>query len=313
MSNRSDTASEPSPWPIRSLLYVPATKPEWVLKAINASPHGVILDLEDAVAPGEKAKARAQLSQEIEMLHSHGMCAFVRPNSLSHGGPADILASARPGLTGILLPKATVEDVVLAHDMLSYAEGKAQLRHGELCIIALPETAEGVRTSYEVAKASPRVRGLLGGVGVLEGDVAWACGFRPTHEGDEQLYFQSKIILDSRAAGANYPLAGVFSPHINDLATVEVFARRAKQLGFTGGAVIHPSHVAIINKVFVPSEQEVMHYEGLIAALEEGHRRGDGAVLYKGAMVDLAMLPVARDVVAEAKRRSAHQHRTGGN
>ena len=219
------------------------------------------------------------------------------------GGAEDLLACVRPGLTGIILPKASVEEVRLANDALSYAEGKAGMQHGDVGIIALPETPEGVRSGYDIAKASRRVKGLLGGVGTIEGDVAWTCGFRPTVEGREQLYFQSKIILDSRAAGAAFPIAGVFSPRIDDLATLEAFVRRARELGFTGAAVIHPSHVKIVNAVFQPSEQDVAHYEGLIAALEEGHRRGEGAVRYKGAMVDLAMLPIARDVVAEASRR----------
>jgi citrate lyase subunit beta / citryl-CoA lyase len=177
------------------------------------------------------------------------------------------------------------------------------MRHGEVCIIALPETAEGLRTTYQIAGASPRVRSLIGGVAIIEGDIAWSVGFQPTVEGLEQLYLQSKLILDCRAAGVKYPIAGIFAPKINDLAMVEVFTRRAKQLGFTGAAVIHPNHVKIVNTVFQLTEEEIAHYEGLIAALEEGHRRGDGAVRYKGAMIDLAFLPIALDAVSEWKRR----------
>jgi citrate lyase subunit beta / citryl-CoA lyase len=303
MSGQSEAMVDMSPWPIRSFLYVPAIQQDWVSKAIKAGPDAVILDLEDSVGPNEKAKALALVPAGIEKLYSQGVCAFVRPNAMASGGIEDILACVRPGLSGIVLPKASADDVQRAHDALSYAEGKAGLRHGELCILALPETADGVRSGYEIAKASLRVRGLIGGAGTIEGDVAWACGFRPTVEGHEQLYFQSKIILDSRAAGALYPIAGVFSPRTDDLAQLEVFIRRAKTLGFTGAAVIHPSHVAVANRIFQSTPEEVAHYEGLIAALEEGHRRGDGAVKYKGAMVDLAMLPIARDVVAESKRR----------
>jgi citrate lyase subunit beta/citryl-CoA lyase len=302
MITHLDAAPPASPWPIRSMLYVPATRPEWVIKAVNAGAEAVILDLEDAVGPNEKATAPKLVPSEIETLHSHAVSAFLRPNMMSLGGADDLLACVRPGLTGIILPKASVDEIRRAHDVLSYAEGKAGMQHGTVGIIALPETAEGLRSGYDIAKASPRVKGLLGGVGTIEGDVAWACGFRPTVEGREQLYFQSKIILDSRAAGAAYPIAGVFSSRIDDLATLEMFARRARELGFTGCAVIHPSHVKIVNTVFRPSEQEVSHYEGLITALEEGHRRGEGAVRYKGAMVDLAMLPIAQEVLSEARR-----------
>jgi citrate lyase subunit beta/citryl-CoA lyase len=302
MITHLDAAPPASPWPIRSMLYVPATRPEWVIKAVNAGAEAVILDLEDAVGPNEKATAPKFVPSEIETLHSHAVSAFLRPNMMSLGGADDLLACVRPGLTGIILPKASVDEVRRAHDVLSYAEGKVGMQHGTVGIIALPETAEGLRSGYDIAKASPRVKGLLGGVGTIEGDVAWACGFRPTVEGREQFYFQSKIILDSRAAGASYPIAGVFSSRIDDLATLETLVRRARELGFTGCAVIHPSHVKIVNTVFRPSEQEVSHYEGLITALEEGHRRGEGAVRYKGAMVDLAMLPIAQEVLSEARR-----------
>ena len=92
------------PWPIRSLLYVPATRPEWVIKAINTETEAVILDLEDSVAPTDKERARSLVAEEIETLHSHGVAAFVRPNQLLAGGVDDIHACVRPGLTGIILP-----------------------------------------------------------------------------------------------------------------------------------------------------------------------------------------------------------------
>jgi citrate lyase subunit beta / citryl-CoA lyase len=130
------------PWPIRSLLYVPATRPEWVIKAINTETEAVILDLEDSVAPTDKERARSLVAEEIETLHSHGVAAFVRPNQLSAGGVDDIHACVRPGLTGIILPKASVGHVRDAHDALTYAEGRAGLRRGEVHIVALPETAE---------------------------------------------------------------------------------------------------------------------------------------------------------------------------
>lgn len=298
MTDPLDWQPEESRWPIRSFLYIPAIRPEWMINAINAEVGAVIIDLEDAVGPRNKVRARALVPQEIETLRSHGLSAFLRPNGMSAGGADDLLACVRPGLTGIILPKASVDDICQTHDVLSYAEGKAGLRHGEVDIIALPETAKDIRDGYEIVRASPRVRGLLGGIGVLEGDVAWSCGFRPTLEGHEQLYLQSKIVIDSRAAGAAYPIAAIFSPRLDDLATLKTLVLRAKQLGFTGAAVIHPSHVKVVNSVFRPTEQEVAYYKGLIAALEQA----GGAVQYDGKMVDTAMLPIARAVLAEALR-----------
>src|SRR5213075_1115766 len=90
---------------------------------------------------------------------------------------------------------------------------------------------------------------------------------------------------------------------IKDLDTVALLARRARQLGFSGAVVMHPTHVPVVNSVFEPSDEEVAYAAGLIEALEAAQRNGVGAITYRGAMVDAAMLPMARQVVQEAGRR----------
>ena len=149
------------------------------------------------------------------------------------------------------------------------------------------------------------MRGLLGGVGTIEGDVA---GVRFPADGRG---IRAVVLpIEGHPRQPVRPERCIRSPacsvrRLTISLRLKSFVRRAKTLGFTGAAVIHPSHVAIVNKVFQPTAEQVAHYEGLIAALEEGHRRGDGAVKYKGAMVDMAMIGIARDAVAEAKRQKA--------
>jgi citrate lyase subunit beta/citryl-CoA lyase len=124
-------------------------------------------------------------------------------------------------------------------------------------------------------------------------------------EGSEQLYLASKLVLDSRAAGAPYPMATLTGTALDDLDSVRVLARRAKALGYSGAVLIHPSHVAVAAEVFAPTEEEVEYYSGMIEAMREAQARGDGAVSYRGMMVDYAMLPRAEEVVEEARRRAA--------
>jgi citrate lyase subunit beta/citryl-CoA lyase len=124
-------------------------------------------------------------------------------------------------------------------------------------------------------------------------------------EGSEQLYVASKLVLDSRAAYALYPMASLIGTALDDHDSVRILATRARALGYTGAVLIHPSHVAVAAAVFTPSPEEVEYCAGLIEAMREAQARGDGAVSYRGMMVDYAMLPQAEEVVGEARRRAA--------
>ncbi len=291
-------------WPIRSALFVPAHRRDWVGKAIRVAPHAVVLDIEDSVPPQFKPQAMAHLREEMAELAAAGVAAFVRINPLHDGTGAEVAAAVHPGLTALVPPKvATPAEIHRLHDLLSYHEGRAGLPHGSVGLLPLPETAQGLHDAYAIAKASPRVRGIHGALsGPVSGDFARAFGFRATSEGSEQLYMASKLVLDSRAAGAMYPMAGIFGTPQNDLAAVEALIRRARDIGYSGVAVMHPTHVTVANAVYRPTAAEVAYYEGLLAAFEAAEKAGLGAVSYQGAMVDYAMLPLAREVLAEAKR-----------
>ena len=294
-------------WPIRSALFVPAHRRDWVGKAIRVSPGAAVLDIEDSVPPEFKSQAMQNLKSEIAELKASNVGAFVRINPL-HDRTADELGAAMTdGLTAIVLPKAqTAGDIRRLHDLLSYQEGRAGLPHGSVGILPLPETAEGMRDAHALAAASGRVRGIHGALsGPVSGDFARAFGFRATSDGIEQLYLASKLVLDSRAAGAMYPIAGIFGTPMDDLAATERLIRRARDIGYTGVAVMHPSHIAIANAVFRPTAEEVAYFQGLLRAFEDAEKSGLGTVKYQGAMVDYAMLPLAREVLAEAARDPA--------
>ncbi len=239
--------------------------------------------------------------EEIASLRAQGVIPYVRINAFEQGGHDDVLGVVRPGLGGIMLPKVEhPEQVGALHDAISYAEGKAGMRHGAVRILPTPETAAGIHFGYEICKASPRVRGLCGGFsdGTV-GDMAWGAGFLPTASGEEQFYLASKIVIDSRSAGAQYPLTTIMANVLDDLANIERMVRRTREFGYASIAVLHPSHCAVVNEVYRPKAEEVEYFRGMIAAMEAGEKEGRSAVRYAGAMIDYAMLPRARAVVAE--------------
>lgn len=291
-------------WPIRSALFVPAHRRDWVGKALRVKPGAAVLDIEDSVPPQFKPQAMAYLKEEIAELKAAGAGAFVRIQPLYDGSAAEVAAAVCDGLTAIVLPKvASADEIRSLADMLSYYEGKAGVERGAVGILPLPETAEGMYRAHDLAAASKRVRGIHGALsGPVSGDFARAFGFRATSDGVEQLYLGSKLVLDSRSAGAMYPMAGIFGTAQDDLPAVERLIRRARDLGYTGVAVMHPTHVPIANAVFRPTAEEVAYFEGLLKAFEEAEKAGLGAVAYQGAMVDYAMLPLAKEVLAEAAR-----------
>jgi citrate lyase subunit beta/citryl-CoA lyase len=293
-------------WPIRSALFVPAHRRDWVGKALRVKPHAVVLDIEDSVPPQFKPQAMDNLHGEIHELRDAGVGAFVRIQPLFDGTAREIEAAVTDGLTAIVPPKvATPDEIRTLHDMISYYEGKAGVAHGSVGLLPLPETALGMYDAFNLCKASTRVRGIHSAIsGPVSGDFARAFGFRATTVGTEQLYMASKMVLDSRAAGAMYPMAGIFGTAQDDLPAVEDLIRRARDIGYSGVCVMHPSHVPIANAVYRPTAEEVDYFRGLLVAFEEAEKAGLGAVAYRGAMVDYAMLPLAKETIAEAERNS---------
>src|ERR1700692_2530027 len=118
-------------WPIRSALFVPARRRDWVGKAIRVSPGAAVLDIEDSVPPEFKAQAMGHLKSEIAELKAAKVGAFVRINPLHDRTAEELAAAVTDGLTAIVLPKAqTVSEIRRLHDLLSYQEGRAGVARG---------------------------------------------------------------------------------------------------------------------------------------------------------------------------------------
>ena len=291
---------------IRSLLYVPGNKLDWMLKSPKYGADALIFDLEDSVPDDQKVQSRATVRKAVNDLYQTTRTRlFVRINAVSTGlAEKDVEAVVGPGLFGIQAPKIEGPEAVRRLDaVLANCETKAKLPVGQIFIMPLIEDASGVREAYEISMAAARVGYLQTGVGasgpLAMGDMARSVGYREI-TGHETAYLLGKVIVDARAAGITNPCTGLTSAPINDLAAVRALAQRGRNFGYLGANLIHPSHVPIVNEVFSPSQAEIAYWTGLVAAVEKGQQGGTSAVIYKGKMVDIAHLTYAREMLKRA-------------
>ena len=263
----------------RSYLFVPGDRPERFAKACASGAHAVIVDLEDAVAPENKAAARAAVAAWLHPDHP----VIVRINAADTGWfREDCALAGRPGVAGIMLPKAErLEDI-------------AALRAaGAPAVLPLIETAVG----YDQARA---LAGAAGVQRLVFGSIDFQLDLGITGEDEALLAFRSGLVLASRLAGIAAPVDGV-STALDDPARLAADAARARQLGFGGKLCIHPKQVPGVNAAFSPSEAEVGWAKRV---LEAAGRANGAAVAVDGKMVDRPVLLRARAVLDEAGSRS---------
>jgi len=287
--------------PYRSMLFVPGNKPSWMEKAIQFGPDAVILDLEDSVPDDEKVSSRRQVKEGVRILKSKGQPCYVRINGLATGLTFDDLEGVvSPELNGVSLPKVeSVDDIKVLDAYIECLERRINIPVGTVEIQLVLETAKAMRNTYEIAISCPRIHGICLAAGP-GGDANRAIGYVWSKEGKETLFLRSKAVLDSRAAGIQYPMI-ISWLNIRDLDGLEKDALLNRQLGFKGQVVIHPSHVSVVNKIFTPSVEEITYCKGLIDAVDEAETKGSGAVVYKGNMVDRAMVTTALEMLEFAR------------
>jgi len=286
----------------RSILFVPGNRPDWMDKAPKYGPDALILDLEDAVPIAEKAEARQTVRAGIERLRERRVPIVVRVNGVNTGLTGeDVEAIVTAGLVAVAVPKLErVEEVLKVDAWIELFERKAGLPLGTVEILALPETARGIMNAYQLATACPRVGNILGGVGARSGDVTKAIGYKWTRSGLETLYLASHVLLAARAAGIEYPIGGG-SLEVGDTELVRAQLQRAREIGYRGALLIHPSAVPIANEVFAPSKEEIEWNKGVLRAMAEAERAGRAAVTYDGMMIDYAHVRNALDLLHQAE------------
>ena len=287
---------------IRSALFVPSQRSDFIEKADRTGADALIFDLEDSVAESGKKSGRENVRSWL-LAHTSGETPYatVRINALDVGVLSDDLdAIVHKSLLAVLVPKIYgCEEIREVDAMLSWFEGKRDLRQGSVIIWPIIETAESVRDVEMIGSSSPRIAYMGGGTSE-QGDLARSVGFTWTVEGLETLYIRSKVLIAARSAGIPNPITGLVSG-LSDLEDVRRFALSSKNLGYSGMFVIHPSHVAIINEVFSPSAHQIKEAQEIIAALDIAGRTGIGAVTFEDRMIDVAMARTAQALLVEVQ------------
>lgn len=286
----------------RSILFVPGNRSEWIDKAPGYGPDALILDLEDAVPNDEKPEARGIVRAGIERLRERGVPAVVRVNGLDTGLTSDdVEAVVTEGLVAVAIPKLErVEEVLKVDAWIEHFEHKAGLEAGSVEIIALPETARGIKDAYELATACPRVGNVAGGASARSGDITKAIGYRWTPEGFETLALASHVLLAARAAGIEYPLS-IGSLEVGDTDLVRAQLERARAVGYRCCLAIHPTAIPIANEIFAPSPEEIEWNKGVMQAMYDAEKDGKAAVTYDGMMIDYAHVRNALDLLRQAE------------
>ncbi len=294
----------------RSELAVPATSPHFFEKAARGPADSIFLDLEDAVAPTRRVEARDNAVTALHDVDWGKKVVAVRVNDL--GTPwalSDILAVARcPRLDLVLLPKVDTADDVRFVDRLLSALERETPRERPLGIEVLIETTKGLANVEAIAASSPRLEGIIFGVGDYSIDlenfdtvfgqpnpdyaVSHPGSERQTrHLNDQWHYALARIANACRAYGLR-PIDGPYANY-SDAEGYRSSAIRARALGFEGKWAIHPSQVAHANEVFTPSEAQIAWAREIDARMQAEAEKGTGAIGMDGVLIDRAHVKLA--------------------
>lgn len=279
--------------PRRSVLYMPGSNGRALGKAGSLPADGLILDLEDAVAPDAREDARAAVRAAVEAEGYGRREVLVRTNGLDTAwGRADLEAAATAGPDGVLIPKvgsaADVEAASKALDDAGAPDG--------VTLWVMMETPLAIFNAREIAESAVRTR--LAGLVIGTNDLAREMHGRLEKGRTPFIGMLATCVLAARAYGLAI-LDGVF----NDLGDDRGFAeecRAGREIGFDGKTLIHPGQIAICNTAFAPGDDELRRARRIIAAFEEPGNRDKGVIRVDGQMVELLHADIARRTVAVA-------------
>ncbi|HSE77581.1 MAG TPA: CoA ester lyase [Alphaproteobacteria bacterium] len=307
----------------RSELAVPGSQPQLFEKAARSAADIVFLDLEDAVAPDDKERARQNVIAALNDIDWSGRAISVRINGLDthymYRDVIEVVEQAGARLDLMMIPKVGTAADVYALDMLVSQIEQAKGYRRKIGFELIIETAQGLANVEDIARASRRIESLHFGVAdfaastrarttnigganrdyVVLGDPD-AAGRRETYWADVWHYALARIVVAARAAGVR-PLDGPFGD-FNDDAGFNAAASRAAALGCEGKWAIHPNQIALANAAFTPSEGEIAKAHRILAAMEEAQRSGKGAVALDGRLIDIASIRQAEALVKKAEQ-----------
>jgi len=306
----------------RSQLAVPANQPRMVEKAANSEADIVFLDLEDAVAAGDKEAARQNVIAAVNQKDWGRKSISYRINGLDthymYRDLIDVVEACGEKLDLVMIPKVGNAADIYVVDMLLTQIEAAKGFKSRIGIEALIETALGMQNIVEIARASPRLESLHFGAG----DYSASLHARTTHIGGTNSDYA--VLSDANETGARTPFLGdhhhhalsslVIAARANGLRPIDsafgdfpdtegykTSARRAAAMGCEGKWAIHPSQIVLANEIMGPDTTEVDRARRILSALEVAASEGKGAVTFEGRMIDAANIRQAQMLVKKAE------------
>ena len=274
----------------RSRLYLPGNTPKLMLNAGIHKPDGIILDLEDSVAPDKKEEAKILVRNALCQINFYGAERMVRINQIPSG--LDDLEYVVPyNVNLILIPKCENGDQVLLVDK-KIMEIKAE-KGIDYPIYLMPiiESAKGVINAYEIATSSKNVVAMAIGLEDYTADI----GAPRSKEGKESFFARSQLVNSARAAGIQ-PIDSVFSD-VSDMDALREVVIESKSLGFDGMGCIHPRQIKVIHEAFAPTEAEIEKAKKIVNAFIEANEKGLGVVSVGSKMIDPPVVKRAQRVI----------------
>jgi len=289
----------------RSLLYVPVNVEKFVEKAHTRGADVLQLDLEDAVPPAEKEKARALVENSAARVRRGGADVVVRINQPLSLAVRDLEHSVCPDVDGIAITKAdSASHVKLLDELVTGLEEKRGMKAGHTKFIVMIETADAFTRIDEIPRASPRV------VAMNIGGEDFALDLNAQPDDDVLLHPKQRMIIAARAAGV-MPLGFIGTvADFSDWEKFRLMVRRARRFGFDGAGCIHPGQVKIVNEEYTPSEAEVAYARKVIRMDQEAAAAGRGSFQIEGKMIDIPVVVRAERLIRRYEAIKEREART---
>ena len=278
----------------RSRLYLPGNEPKFFMNAGLHNPDGIILDLEDSVAPSEKESAQLIVRNALRSVDFYGAERMVRINQLPRG--LDDLKFIVPyNIHVILIPKCESANQVQQVEKKVEELKKQYEVTNEIFFMPIIESALGIIKAYEIASASKQICALAIGLEDYTADL----GTQRTNEGRESFFARSMIVNAAKAAGIQ-PIDTVFSD-VSDMEGLKASIIEAKSLGFEGKGCIHPRQIKVVHEAFAPTTEEIEKAQKIVNAFEEAQKKGLGVVSLGSKMIDPPVVKRALKIIELAK------------
>jgi citrate lyase subunit beta/citryl-CoA lyase len=289
----------------RSLLYVPVNVEKFIEKAHTRGADVLQLDLEDAVPPSEKEKARTLVEKNAARVRRGGADVVVRINQPLALAVRDLEHSVCPDVDGIAITKAdSASHVKLLDQLVTDLEAKRGMKAGHTKFIVMIETADAFTRIDEIPRASPRV------VAMNIGGEDFALDLNAQPDAEVLLHPKQRMIIAARAAGV-MPLGFIGTvADFSDWEKFRLMVRRARRFGFDGAGCIHPGQVTIVNEEYTPGAEEVAYARKVIQMDGEARAAGRGSFQIDGKMIDIPVVVRAERLLRRYEAIKAREART---